>query len=114
MAKAKTNDRLYRHYVDGNGAFRTECYSIAQLLLVPSAYRLVRGDARDETVDIPAAWVGNPRAAELWTADPDPDRAYDKLLSSAKKDMETARGRLAVYEGLYEKLKNAERRRADE
>lgn len=111
---ARTNDTLYRHYVDKAGAFRTERYKILQLMLIPSAYRIVPDGTDGDARDLPAGWVGVPRAAELWTADPDPDKAYGKLLSSAKKDMETARGRLAVYEGLYEKLKNAERRHADE
>ena len=109
----KTNDKLYRHYADGCGTFRTERYAIVSLKLIPSAY-CVKPDSGGDAIDVPSAWVGSPRAAELWTTEPDPDKAYRILLESAEKDLANARGRLAVYEGLYEKIKNSERRCADE
>lgn len=113
MPKARTDDRLYRHYVADSGKFETECYAIRQLRLVPSAHQVEKENIPDDVRDVPAAWIGRPRAAELWTSDPDPDKAYALLLSSAEKDLETARGRLAVYENVYAKLARAERRPGD-
>lgn len=113
MPKTKTNDMLYRHYVTDDGKFKTARYAIRQRRLVPSAYQVEREAGPDDIRDVPAAWIGRPRAAELWTSDPDPDKAYALLLSSAEKDLETARGRLAVYENIYAKLVRAERRPGD-
>lgn len=108
--KKKQAQRLYRHYVDGSGRFMTEKYRILQLMLVPLAYKIEQDGVPGSERDVPAAWIGRPRAAELWTRDPDPEKAYAALLGSARKDLDDARGRLAMYERLYEKLSAAERR----
>lgn len=103
----KHDTKLYRHYVDADGKFATESWTVEKKSFNRQVY-----DARNDadpgsTIEVPLAWIGCPRAAELWSLDADPDAAYMQMLSSAAKDLSNAQGRLEVYDGLYRKLQAA-------
>lgn len=103
----RPNNKLYRHYIGGNGKLATECWLVENRAFTGPAYPLVSESDPERTMRLPSSWIGAPRAAELWTTDGDPQSAYAVLLAAAKKDLETAKGRLGVYENLYARLRAA-------
>lgn len=89
-----------------NGQFTKKEYGIKGFRLFGGQYDLVGADGRESTCS--ASWLEVPRAASLWTADPDPGRAYNVLLTSAQKDLQSAADRMKVFAAVLDRIMDAD------
>ncbi len=105
MTKSEQQKKYYR-FKAMPGGLTCEGYTQESLDIIAGRMRLVP-DLGGEPVSVDTRWLEKPRAAELWTKDSDPNKAYARLLASAERDAENARGRLAVYDRLLGQIQSA-------